>query len=560
MAYEKRAFWLVLRVWHVSSICLHCQHSICAAEHVLGQQKASVHHSSNKSAGLYLETSNDVTIRVGKLLQLNCSIIGAANSSQLSWYRGNQSLSNHTTKLSNETIQLIIEQVDWINNGSYVCKEKGKNNIVQPKSVAVTIGDIPSPPRDVWVNNVEYKTRIHWKAPLYSGGLKLKYAVKARCAFNTSSLSADQLWECKKDFFTICSDSHFQQEPGAGSDSFFCDVFEVLSYHPHSAYVEAINDLGTGVSNPVEFTQNIMFDPLLTTPSPTAFLDAREVAPPVTVKLSWKDSGKFKNPALLVKYTIMYHREGDSYNKSKTIDSRTKTLITDLVGLSWYYFYLMVRYGRKSFDDNTTSYGIDSEAVERKFRTKISAPKPPVISNCSSWSNLNSKPALTVTWVVPKAEYFNGPLRNAVVLYRCQRGNQLISGNITTNNGSTHSVVIPALKPSDRCNVQMKLCNEPGQLCSVVSGICRTGGDTEVSSVPPYKVSKKNLAKTILIAVAGAVGGIFLVFVVFMCYRNRPRGSRRPSLGAVLDMPPIHGYDEIEESLDDENYDRLELN
>lgn len=90
--------------------------------------------------GLYLETSNDVTIRVGKLLQLNCSIIGAANSSQLSWYHGNQSLSNHTTKLSNETIQLIIEQVDWINNGSYVCKEKGKDNTVQPKSVAVTIG------------------------------------------------------------------------------------------------------------------------------------------------------------------------------------------------------------------------------------------------------------------------------------------------------------------------------------------------------------------------------------------------------------------------------------
>ena len=122
--------------------------------------------------------------------------------------------------------------------------------------------DIPSPPRDVWVNNVEFKTRIHWKAPLYSGGLKLKYAVKARCEFNTSSLSADQLWQCKKDFFTINCESHFQQEPGAGSDSFFCDVFEAL-YYLNSAYVEAINDLGTGVSNPVEFTQNLMFDPLL---------------------------------------------------------------------------------------------------------------------------------------------------------------------------------------------------------------------------------------------------------------------------------------------------------
>ena len=27
----------------------------------------------------------------------------------------------------------------------------------------------------------------------------------------------------------------------------------------------------------------------------------------------------------------------------------------------------------------------------------------------------------------------------------------------------------------------------------------------------------------------------------------------------IQDLPPIHGYDEIEESLDDENYDRLEV-
>ena len=28
----------------------------------------------------------------------------------------------------------------------------------------------------------------------------------------------------------------------------------------------------------------------------------------------------------------------------------------------------------------------------------------------------------------------------------------------------------------------------------------------------------------------------------------------------IQDTPPIHGYDEIEESLDDGNYDRLEVN
>ena len=39
----------------------------------------------------------------------------------------------------------------------------------------------------------------------------------------------------------------------------------------------------------------------------------------------------------------------------------------------------MVRYGMKSFDDNKTSYGIDSEAVERKFRTKISGNEGEVV-------------------------------------------------------------------------------------------------------------------------------------------------------------------------------------
>lgn len=46
-------------------------------------------------------------------------------------------------------------------------------------------------------------------------------------------------------------------------------------------------------------------------------------------------------------------------------------LIIDLVGLFWYYFYLMVWYGRKLFDDNIILYGIDSEVVEWKFRIKI---------------------------------------------------------------------------------------------------------------------------------------------------------------------------------------------
>ena len=90
---------------------------------------------------MHLKSSSDTTIRVGEPLRLNCSIIGAVNASQvqLCWYHGNQSLSNLTRRLSNETIQLVIDQVSWINNGSYVCKEKGRFG-VQPKSVMVIIG------------------------------------------------------------------------------------------------------------------------------------------------------------------------------------------------------------------------------------------------------------------------------------------------------------------------------------------------------------------------------------------------------------------------------------
>ena len=91
---------------------------------------------------MYLHISSDVTIRVGKQLQLNCTIVGAVNSSrvQLSWYRGNQELTNLTRKLSNETVQLVIDHVSWINNGTYVCRENNHSNRVHPESVLVTVG------------------------------------------------------------------------------------------------------------------------------------------------------------------------------------------------------------------------------------------------------------------------------------------------------------------------------------------------------------------------------------------------------------------------------------
>lgn len=88
-----------------------------------------------------MNTSSDVTIRVHKQLKLNCTIAGAINSSsvQLSWYRGGQELSNVTRKLSNKKVQLVIDHVSWINNGSYTCRENSGER-VEPKSVMVRVG------------------------------------------------------------------------------------------------------------------------------------------------------------------------------------------------------------------------------------------------------------------------------------------------------------------------------------------------------------------------------------------------------------------------------------
>ena len=90
---------------------------------------------------VHLNTSRDVTRRVGEQLTLNCTIIGTKNLSnyQLSWYHGTQRLAHMTKKLSNTTIQLVIDHVSWNNNGTYVCQGTGLNS-VQTKDVLVRVG------------------------------------------------------------------------------------------------------------------------------------------------------------------------------------------------------------------------------------------------------------------------------------------------------------------------------------------------------------------------------------------------------------------------------------
>ncbi|KAJ7370572.1 hypothetical protein OS493_031307 [Desmophyllum pertusum] len=472
---------------------------------------------------MYLNTSSDVTIRVGRQLQLNCTIVGAANLSkvQLFWYRDNQRLTNLTRKLSTETIQLVIDQVGWTSNGTYVCSENDSNR-VQPKSVMI----FPAPPQDVWINNVEFRTYIHWKAPLHPGGLQLNYAIKGKCK-NASNLT--QLPECEQESITLCE----VIDHGPDNDQFVLTAilhqFAIpvppqITYSPiiYLAFVEASNELGFRRSNPVEFTIELGFNVLLTTPQPAVFLAAEEVAPPGTVKLTWKDSKRLRPKAM--EYTIRYHKEGDRQNKSLTVKPpRTNYLISGLVGDSRYHFYLLVRYGVKRTEENTTTYGIYSKAAERTVTTNISAPRSPaLITNCSHWSNLSRDPGLTITWTISQTEYFNGPLKLAVIFYRCQRGRgDILIGNVTVSNVTAHKAVITAVKPSDKCHVWMKLCNETWTV------------QWHQQHVPHLSQFK----------------------------RRRNNGKKRSPLSNVLVMPAvIHGYDEIEQPLLNNNlYDVINV-
>ena len=120
--------------------------------------------------------------------------------------------------------------------------------------------DIPGTPRDVWINNVELKTYVHWKAPFYQGGLQLSYTVKARCKNASTPLGNCTL----KDSVTLCEDIHAQQ--GSELGQFVCKTQPVLyQFYPHTftwvpyiAFVEATNALGSRLSSPVDFTYNLL--------------------------------------------------------------------------------------------------------------------------------------------------------------------------------------------------------------------------------------------------------------------------------------------------------------
>ena len=116
--------------------------------------------------------------------------------------------------------------------------------------------DIPGPPQDVWVNNVNFKTYIHWTRPRVTGGLPISYSVNAQC--KNASLD-DQ--ECA--LKTIYHTDYFGDQPR--SKEFTCQVKGVLRADlVYTAFIVAENSLGSSQSCMVDFKLNLM-NPLAST-------------------------------------------------------------------------------------------------------------------------------------------------------------------------------------------------------------------------------------------------------------------------------------------------------
>lgn len=60
-----------------------------------------------------------------------------------------------------------------------------------------------------------------------------------------------------------------------------------------------------------------LFFLFIATPQPDISPSAKEVEPPGTVKLTWKDAREQR--PIEVEYTILYHKDGDKENKVKSL-------------------------------------------------------------------------------------------------------------------------------------------------------------------------------------------------------------------------------------------------
>lgn len=508
-------------------------------------------------AELQLISTKDQTIRVGERLVLNCSLLLRANNVstvyeyQLAWFHGAQELTNATRKLGNGTIQLVVDHVSWNNDGTYVCRDTIKKINVEPVKVHVKVGDIPSTPRDVWVNNVDFQTQIHWTSPKHSGHLPLRYVVKAQCKNET----IPDIPHCQSDFFIVCDNSNSHPVTRSYPLKWSCEAEGGLlfpfSYVVYKLFVEVSNYLGSNQSKAVVVKAN-RINPLLTTPLPAKSFSAKEMSQAGTIRLSWETEASTKDPQpYLIKYTILYHRDGDiSHNQTVTAHfPQTSHLISGLAGFSTYHFYLRIQYGKR----HTDKYGSFGQAVACSLRTRISAPsEPPNITNCSKWSNHSTFLGLTVTWKNPPPETLNGPVKNMVFNSSCQpdgdaaRASHQTALNFTTSVTELTSinVTIPAHELANRCAVWMSICNGP-ELCSADSNTCFVKNIKDIH--PLWRSSPTSNHTTIIIVIVfGALIGLVLFGAIFWCLGNRRQNNTnepREPLLSILPLEDPHNYE-----------------
>lgn len=130
--------------------------------------------------------------------------------------------------------------------------------------------DIPSTPRDVWVNNVDFQTQIHWTSPKHSGHLPLRYVVKAQCKNET----IPDIPHCQSDFFIVCDNSNSHLVTRSYPLKWSCEAEGGLLfpfyYVVYKLFVEVSNYLGSNQSKAVVVKAN-MINPLLSMTCSTQF-------------------------------------------------------------------------------------------------------------------------------------------------------------------------------------------------------------------------------------------------------------------------------------------------
>lgn len=263
--------------------------------------------------GISLETDSQVvTVRNGSAVQLNCTITGHGNDTQLvagdlSWSRGHTLLTSNTHVLNNKILQLSIDSTSWDDAGDYWCR-LSRNHQITGVNVLVNVGDIPSPPRIVKWENIELKLNLFWAAPSYDGGLSLNYSLKRE----------------------KCDDCFHPLKEYSFDNGLYSNIYSVPIYPKQTVWIEAQNALGTSRSKPVDIKL-------------TAEIETVHACPPIVslrgisraIELHWKNRDPHNTCSWSIDkekvFNISYGTKEKSYFKVQFI----------IVKVLWLCVYIM---------------------------------------------------------------------------------------------------------------------------------------------------------------------------------------------------------------------------